>query len=69
MALKDEGAKRPGRLLTKREVAEWLSVSVRTLCRLVASGALPAPVKVGACSRFCPEDIAAYIERCRRQRR
>lgn len=35
------------RLLSAKELAEALGVSVRTIWRLTASGDLPAPVRIG----------------------
>ena len=55
------------RLLTKREVAGRLSVSLRQVDRLVAAFDLPAPLKVGKrASRWREEDLAAYIARLAR---
>lgn len=49
-------------LLTLREVAELLAVSLRTVHRLISSGALPVPVKVGRSSRMPREDVQQYID-------
>ena len=51
----------PDRLLiTKGEVAERLSVSVRTIERLVATGRLPQ-VYVERSVRFRVKDLEAYV--------
>ena len=51
----------PDRLLvTKSEAAERLSVSVRTVERLVATGSLPQ-VHVGRLPRFRVSDLEAYV--------
>jgi excisionase family DNA binding protein len=51
----------PDRLLvTKTEAAERLSVSVRTVERLVATGSLPQ-VHVGRLPRFRVSDLEAYV--------
>ncbi len=57
-----------GGLLTLRQVAEKLNVSMRTIHRRIGEGVFPAPIKVGRCSRFCPEDVALYMERCKSRR-
>ncbi len=48
-------------LLTKRDVAKWLSISVRSLERLVASGGFPAGIKLGRMTRWRVETIEAYL--------
>lgn len=51
-------------LLTFVEVAERLRVARGTVYRLVASGHLPPPIRIGAkLSRFKSSDIEALIER------
>lgn len=42
-------------------VAGWLGVSARTIRRLVASGKLPPPLKVGTAARWKKQDIATYL--------
>lgn len=37
----------PSRLITRRELAERLGVSERTVMRMEASGHLPPPVRIG----------------------
>ena len=49
------------RLLPKARVAELLSVSERTLDRIVQDGALPA-CRIRGQVRFRPADVAAFIE-------
>ncbi len=65
MGIKDDQSGKSGRLLTLREVAELLNVSIRTVYRLVAGGVLPAPVKIGRSTRFRPDDVERCVERCR----
>jgi excisionase family DNA binding protein len=55
---------KPVRLLTPKEASHFLSVSARTIKRLVAEGNLPA-VKVRNSMRFKLRDIEQYIERSR----
>jgi excisionase family DNA binding protein len=54
-------------LLTKAEVADWLRVSVRTLDRLVAQGAI-APLIIGGQVRFCPDEISRFLKRAKSNR-
>jgi len=49
-----------GRLLTLREVAEYLAVSERTVRRLVAAGELPC-LRVGSQIRFVPATLLRWI--------
>lgn len=51
------------KLLTTKQVAELLSISERTLWRLVSSGRLPKPIKLSARTvRWKHSDILAFIE-------
>jgi len=50
------------RLLTLKQVAQYLSISVVTARRLVKSGEL-AGFKVGNDWRFQRKDILAYVEK------
>jgi len=56
------------RMLTLDDVAALLSVSRRTIERLIAGGDLPKPVKIGASSRMPEDDVQRYIERQMRNR-
>jgi excisionase family DNA binding protein len=55
-------------LLTLPRAAHRLSVSKRTLERLIASGAFPPPVKIGRSSRVPCADISAYLDQLCSQR-
>ena len=55
-------------LLTLSQTAQSLSISKRTLNRLIAGGTFPAPLKIGRASRVAREDIAGYLETLRRER-
>ena len=48
-------------LISTAEVAALLTVSVRHLRRLHASGKVPAPVKVGAAIRWNREEIERWV--------
>ncbi|MEZ6069504.1 MAG: helix-turn-helix domain-containing protein [Pirellulales bacterium] len=49
-------------LITARELATMLAIGERTLWRLLASGKLVAPVKIGGATRWRVEDVEAWIE-------
>jgi predicted DNA-binding transcriptional regulator AlpA len=51
-----------------RQVAEFLSLSVRKVWRLVAKGDLVPPVKIGRCSVWFESDIIEFQTRLRAQR-
>ena len=50
-------------LISKREAASLLSISTRTLDRLISSGNLPQPIKVGKSSRLRLIDITQFIDK------
>ncbi|MBB3355322.1 excisionase family DNA binding protein [Rhizobium sp. BK049] len=49
-------------LLTKKEAAAILNISVPTLYRRVADGTIPRPLKIGALSKWALSDILGTIE-------
>jgi len=55
-------------LFTLPRAAQKLSISKRTLERLIASGVFPPPVKIGRASRVLTSDISTYLEQLCRQR-
>jgi len=55
-------------LLTLPSAAQRLSISKRTLERLIASGAFPPPVKIGRSSRLLRSDLARYLDLLCRER-
>jgi excisionase family DNA binding protein len=55
-------------LVTMKQAAAALSISKRTLDRLIAGGSFPPPLKIGRASRVSPADIATYLERLRQAR-
>jgi excisionase family DNA binding protein len=55
-------------LFTLPRAALKLSVSKRTLERLIASGAFPRPLKIGRASRVMRADVANYLDQLRRER-
>jgi excisionase family DNA binding protein len=56
------------KLLSIAEAAKRLSISVRSVWRLIAAAQLPVPVKIGRCSRLCASDIEAYLQKLKSQR-
>lgn len=48
-------------LLKADEVAQMLSISTRTLWRLVSVKKFPAPVRVGGSTRWRAADVEAWI--------
>jgi excisionase family DNA binding protein len=51
--------------MTRREAANYLRVSERTIDRLRKQKLIPS-VKVARGVRFLPEDIESYLRQCRR---
>jgi len=49
-------------LLTAKEVAAMLRVSTVTLYREIRRGNVPAPIKLGTCSRWPRSEILAAIK-------
>jgi len=47
-----------------RDLAEMLSVSPRTIWRLLAAGKLPQPKSLGRSKRFLMSDIRLFVEEC-----
>ena len=56
------------RLIDVGEAAKILSVSRRTLYRLIDSGQLPPPVKVGRSTRIVASEITDYIDALKAKR-
>jgi predicted DNA-binding transcriptional regulator AlpA len=55
-------------LLTAREGARVLQVSIPTFWRRVADGTVPKPVKIGALSRWPKSEIFDVIEKAKARR-
>ncbi len=66
--LETPGIESSDRLVGLSELAALLAVSERSVRRLVASGDLPLPVKVGRCARWFQADAQTYLDKIRRQR-
>lgn len=49
------------------KVAEILDISKRGVYRLIASGDLPHPVKIGGCSKLFLHQIEHYLNQLERQ--
>lgn len=52
-------------LLTKRELADALSISMSSVDRWSAAGWLPRPIRVGAAIRWAKADVEAVIQQLR----
>ncbi|MFO0839908.1 MAG: helix-turn-helix domain-containing protein [Phycisphaerae bacterium] len=48
-------------LLTVQQVAKLLNISCRQVYKLVASGRLPVPVRLGRSVRWRESDLAAFL--------
>ncbi len=57
----------PTRLLTPKEAARFLSISERTLSRIVKRGELPV-IHVASSLRYEMDDLTTYIDRNREGR-
>lgn len=55
-------------LLTAREVANTLRISLPTLYRRIADKTLPAPVKLGSLSRWPRSEILAALKAAQERR-
>ncbi|PBB96430.1 AlpA family transcriptional regulator [Mesorhizobium sp. M1A.F.Ca.IN.022.07.1.1] len=55
-------------LLTAKESAAFLQVSIPTFWRRVADRTVPPPVKIGALSRWPQSEISAVIEKAKASR-
>ncbi len=55
-------------LLTLPLAAQRLSISKRTLERLISRGAFPPPVKIGRSSRVLCSDLSRYLDQLCRER-
>ena len=47
-------------LLDVSDVAHRLNICIRSVWRLVASGQLPRPVRIGRCARWFEQDVASF---------
>jgi excisionase family DNA binding protein len=43
-------------------VAQHLNISVRGVYRLIASGELPKPIKIGGSTKFSERQLRAYLD-------
>ncbi|WP_345783024.1 helix-turn-helix transcriptional regulator [Coraliomargarita parva] len=56
------------RLLRIEELIERLSISRRSIYRLIADGEFPRPIPIGRAARWCLSDVENYLERLKQQR-
>lgn len=50
--------------LTKKQVAQHLKVSPRTVDRWVRAGLFPPPAKIGDALRWRREDVDKHVQSC-----
>jgi excisionase family DNA binding protein len=50
-----------GQLLTAAQIAQLMAVSERTVWRLVSSGKLMPPIKIGGVTRWRQSDILSWV--------
>src|SRR4051812_41743453 len=55
-------------LLETADLKSLLRIGTRTLTRFIATGHIPAPMKVGRCNRWRLRDIQGYLESQERKR-
>lgn len=55
-------------LLTVKDCAKMLHISIPTFWRRVADGAVPQAIKIGSLSRWTHSDIKAVIEKASQSR-
>ncbi|PTX92333.1 helix-turn-helix domain-containing protein [Opitutus sp. ER46] len=58
----------PKELMSLKDAASRLDLSLRAVYRLIARGLLPRPVKVGGASKLFESDIQSYLASLRAQR-
>jgi excisionase family DNA binding protein len=54
-------------LLTVHELSSLLKISHRSIWRLVRSGGLPAPLRLGSSSRWRSDEIRVWMNDCGRE--
>ncbi len=54
-------ARSPYRLIRIEELADLLSLSKRTVSRMMSSGRMPAPVRLGGSLRWQIDDVEQWI--------
>ena len=57
------------KLISLKDTAEKLNLSVRAVYRLIASGILPPPVKVGGATKFFESDLKNYFDALKAKRK
>ena len=55
-------------LVSLREAARRLDLSIRAVYRLIARGDLPRPVKVGGASKLYQSDLTCFLDGLKEQR-
>jgi len=50
--------------ISAKELAKMLSLSPRTVWRLLSAGKLPKPVSIGGSKRFLMSNVSLFLECC-----
>jgi predicted DNA-binding transcriptional regulator AlpA len=53
--------------LTRQQVQELVQVSAKTLNKLIVEGVIPPPFKVGGVDRWDATEVAAAVEKTRKE--
>ncbi len=62
----EDGAPSAGRLLTQRDVAKQLGISIQTLAKWYRAGKGPIRIQLARnVTRYNSDDVAAYVEQLR----
>lgn len=56
------------KLISIKDTAKILNISVRAVYRLIASGEINPPIKIGGSSKIIESDIVNYIENLKNRR-
>jgi predicted DNA-binding transcriptional regulator AlpA len=56
-------------LLTVKDLAQLLKISIRSVWRLCSSGEIPRPIKIGASCRWDSEEVTGYLQSLKGDRR
>jgi predicted DNA-binding transcriptional regulator AlpA len=56
------------KLISLKETAEMLDLSVRAVYRLIARGILPRPLKIGGATKFFESDLKRYFDSLKNKR-
>ena len=58
----EDGVENQSELIAVGELARLLRVSVRQVHRMNKNGLIPRPLKIGACNRWCEDEISEWMK-------